>query len=184
MQQRQGQILISSTDMLDPNFHQTLTLLVKHDEQGALGLTLNRPLEIDFKDAWAQVADSPCNYTGPLMLGGPCEGPLMVLHDNIQYAEETVMEGVYFTTEPEDIAYLLEHHTGQIKCFTSYSGWGPLQLEGELEIGSWVTIDATPNLIFNDNPSNQWMEILKKINPGQATIYQNPDLLNNDPNLN
>ncbi|QDU32499.1 hypothetical protein KS4_05310 [Poriferisphaera corsica] len=184
MQSRQGQILISNTDMLDPNFHQTLTLLVQHDDQGALGLTLNRELDVDFKELWANVSPSTSNYDGSLMLGGPCEGPLMILHNNPIYGTQPVIPNVFFTTDPEEITWLLEHHRGHMKCFTGYSGWSALQLEEELEVGSWVTAEATPEIIFEEDHANQWIETLRAINPSQATLYQNPKLFDADPNLN
>ncbi|WP_432798941.1 YqgE/AlgH family protein [Poriferisphaera sp. WC338] len=184
MESRQGQLLISSTDLLDPNFHQTVTLIVQHNEDGALGLTLNRPLEISFSEAWVKVSESPCEYSGALLLGGPCEGPVMLLHSNISYAQLTVMEGLYFCTEQEDVRWLVEHVPENIRCFAGYAGWGPMQLEDELELGSWMTTDATPELVFDDDPSNQWIEILKTINPTQAQMIQNPNIVPNDPSMN
>ena len=184
MQSRQGQLLISATDLIDPNFHQTVTLVIQHDDQGAVGLTLNRPLEISFREAWEKVSDSPCNLDAPLLLGGPCEGPVMLIHDNPAFSQIQIMPGLHFSTDPEDVTHLVEHHNSDIRCFAGYAGWGPSQLEAELQSGSWITMDASPQIVFDDDLSNQWLQIIKTINPAQARIIQNPSIIPEDPNLN
>src|SRR5205814_2997514 len=80
MKSLQGQLLIASPKLFDPNFFRSVVLLVQHTENGALGLILNHPLEMTIANAWEQVSEMPCEATGVLHQGGPCDGPLMVLH--------------------------------------------------------------------------------------------------------
>ena len=74
----QGQLLIASSRLMDPNFVRTVILLVRYGDDGALGLVLNRPLETSVKEACEKVLETPCNADGNLFQGGPCEGPLTV----------------------------------------------------------------------------------------------------------
>jgi len=185
MSSRRGQLIIALPDLVDPNFHQTVTLLVEHSEQGSLGLTLNRPSKTPMKQAWAQVdaAHTPCNHTGLVYLGGPCPGPLMVLHTRAEYAQVSVCEGVYFTAEPEHITWLLEHNAEPMRCFATHSGWGPGQLELELEHESWITRPARAAQVFEAGP-RLWLDLIGRINPSQAAVVHNPALLDADPTMN
>src|SRR5687767_11112387 len=93
----QGQLLIASPKLVDPNFFHTVILLVQHNDEGALGLVLNRPLRTTVKEMWREVAeDEECEVEGPLHQGGPCEGALMVVHADAAEAEAQVTDGVYF----------------------------------------------------------------------------------------
>src|SRR5687768_5273835 len=91
MKSLQGQLLIASPKLFDPNFFRSVVLLVQHTDAGALGLVLNRPLEMTINDAWGQVSETPCDATGFLHQGGPCEGPLMVLHTDSALPELPVI---------------------------------------------------------------------------------------------
>src|SRR5438876_10549654 len=76
----QGQLLLATVKLVDPNFARAVVLMVQHDENGAMGLILNRPLETTIQEVCSQQLDLTCAVDGPLHLGGPCEGPLMILH--------------------------------------------------------------------------------------------------------
>ncbi len=185
MPPHRGQLIIALPDLVDPNFHQTATVLVEHNESGTLGLTLNRPAATTMKEAWEQLdgVTSPCHHTGLLHIGGPCPGPLMVLHTRPERAQIVVHDGLCFSSEPEDIAWLLEHNDEPMKCFANYSSWGPGQLETEIERESWIIREATAAHVFGTSP-RLWYDLLRQINPSQAAIVNNPSLLDSDPSLN
>lgn len=185
MPSRRGQLIIALPDLVDPNFHQTVTLLVQDGEEGTLGLTLNRPTETSMEQAWGQIdgTDTPCHHTGLVYLGGPCPGPLMILHTRPDRAQGEVCDGVFLTSESDDIAWLLEHNRDPMRCFATHAGWGPGQLEAELEQQSWMTCPATAAIVFEAGP-RIWFDLLRKINPAQAALVHNPRLLDTDPMLN
>lgn len=203
---RRGQLLLAGPDLIDPNFARTVTLLVEHSDQGTLGLVLNRPLATTVAQAWsASVPDgAPCHHVDPLYHGGPCEGPLMVLHDRPERAQIEIFEGLYFTSDAEDVTWLMEHAAGHseaissftdpgagveghaetaLKCFAGYAGWTGLQLESELERESWIVTPATSDAVFGDS-DDLWFRLLERINPAQAAILRNPDLMPPDPSVN
>src|ERR1051325_4180146 len=101
MDSLQGHLLVASSMLGDPNFVQTIILIVQHDENGALGLVLNRALETTVKDALDDSAEIECEIDDYLYQGGPCQGPLMVLHDDPLAADSKVLEGVFFSTEKD-----------------------------------------------------------------------------------
>jgi putative transcriptional regulator len=182
MESLKGKLLIASTQLGDPNFTHTVTLIVQHDENGALGLTLNRPTETTVQEACEQALELPCKVEGVLYQGGPCQGPLMVLHDVDRASQVDVIDGVHFTTEREEIESLFLDADANIKCFVGYSGWGPGQLEMEYEIGSWLTFPADPDQIFNSPTGEEhYNKLIQKLTIGQ---YIDPEKIPEDPNLN
>lgn len=76
----EGHLLVASAELRDPNFFQAVVLLIRHSEEGALGLILNRRTTATIRQVWEQVSDIACTSTQPLHLGGPVQGPLMALH--------------------------------------------------------------------------------------------------------
>ena len=182
MNSLKGQLLLASTQLGDPNFSSTVILIVQHDENGALGLILNRPTETTIQEACSQALELPCVVDGVLYQGGPCQGPLMVVHDNFGESQIDVTDGIHFTTEREEIESLLLNTEAKIKCFVGYSGWAASQLEMEFEAGSWLTFPADADQIFNAPPGDeQYMKLIQKITIGQ---YIDPEKIPEDPNVN
>ena len=184
MTSRRGQLLLAGTQLVDPNFVQTVTVLVEHNDQGAMGLVLNRPTKTTVAQAWAQVdVDTPCLQDGFLYHGGPCAGPLMLLHTDRDHGQIQVTDGIFYTNDAEDVQWLVEHHRDAIKCFVGYAGWGPGQLEAELDAESWIVAPATASEVFDAAPQ-QWFDLLSAINPAQAAIMRNPKIVPPDPSVN
>jgi putative transcriptional regulator len=178
----QGQLLLASSRLADPNFARVVVLMISHGEEGSLGLVLNRPLEMTVKEACEQVLETSCDVDGTLFQGGPCEGPLMVLHTQTSAfkADPEVVPGVLFTTDREKIESLLRDADGEAKYFVGYSGWGAGQLEAEIETGSWILAAASQRLIFDENPE-QWSRLMTA-----STLGQNirPEQIPDDPSMN
>jgi putative transcriptional regulator len=176
----QGKLLIASPRLADPNFVRTVLLIVQHSEQGAMGLVLNRPLQITVREACQESLGDDCKAHGVLHQGGPCQGPLMVLHGNELAKDSDVFPGVFFTTEREKIESLLRSPHGQSRFFVGYSGWAPGQLEAEMEIESWIVVPADSELVF-DSQQNLWSKLMTLRKMGPAAKLENiPD----DPSRN
>jgi putative transcriptional regulator len=175
-----GQLLIASPRLMDPNFVRAVVLLVQHDDNGSLGLILNRPLEVTLKDVARETMSEDLDVDGTLSQGGPCEGPLMTLHDDPLRSQIDVSEGVHFTADPEDVAAILRDPGENTRFFVGYAGWGAGQLEGELEIGSWLQTPATPEQVFTPSQRlwQKWVTILT----GELNVK--PESLPDDPSLN
>ncbi len=180
MESRRGQLLVSSPRLSDPNFHKTVVLIVKDDEEdGTLGVILNRPLEVRLADALGEQVEAADDVDEPLHQGGPCEGPLSVLHDNPAGGGDEVCEGVRFSMDKEEIQWLMANHHGPIQYFAGYSGWGQGQLQSEIDEGAWLLTPASAAHVFEHhgdwNKINIWLALGRKIDIGRI-----PD----DPSVN
>jgi putative transcriptional regulator len=184
MNSLQGKLLIAAPQMDDPNFARSVLLMIQHDEEGAMGLILNRPLETTLQEALDQSGEEEAAGSDapnlPLHQGGPCEGPLMVVHTHASVSQVEVMEGVHFSTERPNVEWLLENNQGPIKFFLGYAGWSPGQLEAEIEAGGWLTAAATAESVFADG-ENQWQRLHAQLTLGRGL---NPRIIPIDPRLN
>jgi len=185
MKSLQGYLLIASHKMADPNFSRSVVFIVQHNEQGALGLLINRPLDISLDDVWQQVCDTPCIHNAPLHQGGPCEGTLMALHADPSLSQLEVIPGVYFSSDKDDIQRLVasEEDDSPAKFFVGYAGWGPGQLEGELEAGAWMTMPAKTQHIF-DADADLWNILRRQVTIQATWPWIRPDLIPDDPTVN
>ena len=176
---RCGQLLISSPRLRDPNFFKTVVLIVKDEAEGALGVILNRPLEVTVADACGEQLDIASELNIPIHQGGPCEGPLTVLHANPAAGGEEVVEGVRFCMDREDIEWLMAHNTGPIKFFAGYSGWGEGQLDAEIEQGAWLLTPATADHVFENQ--GDWSKLTTWMAMGKSVDL---DRIPDDPSVN
>jgi putative transcriptional regulator len=183
MKSLKGHFLIAAPRLMDPNFFRTVVLMVQHNEQGALGLVLNRPTDTTVREAWEQIDDIPCPAEGFIHQGGPCEGPLMALHGDNDASEIEVMPDVHFSTDRDALNKLVSSAGVPMKFFVGYAGWSAGQLESELEDGGWLVVPATTQAVFADDP-DQWMKIMKEINLSSLYSGLNPKVIPPDPSVN
>src|SRR5262249_5161108 len=120
----QGKLLIAAPSLEDPNFTRSVVLIVRHNDAGALGVILNRPLETPVAEAAGDALDEPFDVEGALHQGGPCDGPLMVVHTQEEAGEMEVADGMYFSVERDKVEWLLKNEEGHVKYFVGYAGWG------------------------------------------------------------
>jgi putative transcriptional regulator len=166
-----GCFLIAETDLGDPNFVETVVLIISHDSEGAFGLVVNRKSDVSLGDAAPKYHDSALAGL-PLYIGGPVEQEyLFTIHSGLpsgfgsNFAHE-VVKGVIFEPNFAELERFILNETDksppQLRLFAGYSGWGPGQLEGEMSAGSWVTIPAEAEMVFSSNPAAGWKAALRK----------------------
>jgi putative transcriptional regulator len=156
-----GHFLVASPHLGDPNFFRSVVLVVRHDEEGAFGVVLNRPLPSTVREIW-QALGSDIENAEPIYLGGPVTGPLLAVHRDEEFAEGEVVPGVYYATHKDHLHHLVTDYDGPLRIFSGYSGWGDGQLESEIEEGSWLTTPATPLDIFA-SPDVMWKSVAARI---------------------
>ncbi len=162
MQSLQGQILVATPELLDPNFAKSVLLILQHNEEGALGLVLNHPLSVTVCQAWQQVSKLACPFEGQLYRGGPCEGPLTAIHAEEFLLDIEVLPHVYASMRADRLEQLILKAESPLRFFAGTSGWAPGQLEAELMSGSWLTAPATAELIFSHD-EELWDNIRREI---------------------
>ncbi|NBS31371.1 MAG: YqgE/AlgH family protein [Planctomycetia bacterium] len=157
-----GKLLVASRDLNDSHFSRTVVLLLHHDGEGAFGLVINRRSSVRLSDIWSRVGEGTCPHDLPVMVGGPVEGPLVVMHTNAMLGEMEVAPGVHFTSQREHFSALLQQACEPLKVVIASSGWSGGQLESELAEGAWEVADATRELIFGDDET-LWQQISRHL---------------------
>jgi putative transcriptional regulator len=176
-----GHFLVSEIALADPNFSNTVVLMITHTDDGAFGLVVNRPSPFTLGDVVEGLEDSPAAAI-PVFVGGPVQqNILFLLHAGFPdqaggaVAEQPV-DGVF--SEPATLAvmeYLKNEWSGlpeedrpAVRVYAGYSGWGPGQVEGELKADAWVVVKATPELIFRPDAAGAWEDAFA----GKGPLYQ------------
>jgi putative transcriptional regulator len=155
-----NQFLIAMPGMADDTFAGAVVYLCEHTEKGALGLVINKPIDITLKNLFEKVEldlDSPALADQPVYFGGPVQTERgFVLHDNPGEAGSpynstlTIPGGLAMTTSKDVLEALSSGHGPKRLLVTlGYSGWGAGQLEDELGRNGWLTVDASPEIIFD-----------------------------------
>jgi putative transcriptional regulator len=178
-----GHFLVASPHLLDPNFARTVVLLVQHNEEGALGMVINRPVEKTVQDLWREIGGGPCHSTEPVHLGGPVPGPLMAVHRIESLAELEILPGVFFCASKPNLDALVERAGEPLKIFVGHSGWGPGQLDNELSQGAWLTTPATSELIFYDG-GDLWNAVTRQIGRRMLQEMLRSKEIPEDPSVN
>src|SRR4051794_21518657 len=93
-----GHFLVASPHLGDPNFFRSVVLVIRHDEEGAFGVVLNRPLPSTVGEIWKALGASGIENEQPIYLGGPVTGPLLAVHGDVERSEGEVLDDVYYAT--------------------------------------------------------------------------------------
>jgi putative transcriptional regulator len=182
METLEGQLLLASPQLADPNFVHTVLFLVQHNDAGAWGLVLNRPTGITVSELWKQVGESPCESNKPVHLGGPVSGPVMAIHVADTLAEMQLLDGVYLTAKKQNLDALVRQE-GSFKIFTGNAGWGAGQLEDEISQGAWKTLPARAEDIF-DASDDLWQRLMRRATTGVLPMMLHLKHVPPDPSLN
>ncbi|MEW4562739.1 YqgE/AlgH family protein [Bremerella sp. JC770] len=184
MQSLAGHFLIASPYLPDPNFLRTVVLMVQHDEEGALGLVLTRPINLTVQEIWKNVSGENIDAPENVLQGGPVEGPLMALHQEEKVAEMEVIPGVYFSSQRENIEPLIRESRNDFRLFLGYSGWGSQQLEAEMEVGGWLTLPAKKEQVFETDNDILWKSVSGEVGSNIMRDSLNLKRMPQDPNVN
>jgi putative transcriptional regulator len=182
MESLEGHLLLASPELLDPNFVRSVVLLVEHNDMGALGLVINRPTEKTVQELWQQVGESPCESVQPIHLGGPVQGPVMAIHTSDKLAEMEIAAGVFFAAKKQHLDELVRH-AASFKIFIGHSGWGPGQLESEIEQGAWKAIPAKLEDVF-DATDDLWQRLMQAATASVLPTMLGIKHIPIDPSLN
>jgi putative transcriptional regulator len=159
-----NQLLIAMPGMHDPNFHSTVTLICEHNDEGALGIVINRPLRLSLGGLFEQMSlDKPdmAAAKAPILSGGPVARERgFVLHNpGLTFKNSmSVSENIRLTLS-RDILNALAAGKGPEKSLIAlgYAGWEPGQLETEMLANTWLNIPASPEIVFDIPFSDRWV---------------------------
>ena len=177
----QGQLLVAAPSLIDPNFRRTVVLVAAHGDEGTMGLVLNRPTELELSEA-SDVLDGLAGAGELVYRGGPVQiSTITVLAEWEEPARAAalVLDDVGFVPGDEDVE-LLVPYVSRARVFAGHAGWGPGQLESELEREDWIVLEATPEDVFSPEPGGLWGAVLEREGGQYALLARMPA----DPSLN
>jgi putative transcriptional regulator len=180
MDSLRGKLLVASPSLLDPNFSRTVVLIAEHGEEGAMGIVLNRASEVEVGDAAPPLAElvAPGDR---VHAGGPVQPSAVMIVAEFEDADNAaalVLERVGFVSADADFD-TLPAEVARVRVFAGLAGWGPGQLEAELERDDWIVEPATPDDVFAD-PDELWSAVLERKGGQYALVARMPP----DPSLN
>lgn len=184
-QSTKGSLLAAVPLLGDPNFHRTVVYMLEHSDDGALGLVLNRPThehQIAGLQAWMDELSDP----QVIFDGGPVQADTLIaiasrsLPAGTSDGAELLGEGfsplghglgtVDLTRRPGEIVDGIK----TLRVFRGYSGWGPGQLEMELNEGSWLALASDPGDLFTPNPLGLWRNVMRRSGGRAALLADAP----------
>jgi putative transcriptional regulator len=160
MESLQGKLLVASPAIFDPNFRRTVVLVTAHNEEGAVGLILNRPSEATVAQAVEQLSDV-AGEDARIFVGGPVNPSgvaVLAEFEDPEDAASLVLGDIGFLAaegEPEPA-------TRRARVFAGYAGWSSGQLEAELEEDAWILEPARPADVFAGPAEDLWGEVLRR----------------------
>jgi putative transcriptional regulator len=175
-----GQLLVADPSLIDPNFWRAVLLVGEHNDEGALGVVLNRPAPVSVGEV-APALTELVDPGDPMFLGGPVQPESAVVLADVEHPDFAGL--VVFGS----IGFLMGEVDGQrrdgirrARVFAGYAGWGRGQLEAELEIGSWIVEPALEEDVFTGQPAKLWSDVLLRKGGRYAILSTMPP----DPSLN
>lgn len=179
-----GRLLVATPTLEDPNFRRTVVLVLDHGEDGALGIVVNRPLEMDVSavlPAWQPYTTTP----GRLFQGGPVQldsalGLVAVPGDGMEPNGVRRIIGSLGLVDLDMPPAALAGGVAGLRIFAGYAGWSGGQLETEIGEGAWYVIEAEPRDPFTDAPQALWRQVLRRQRGDLALVSTYPD----DPRMN
>jgi putative transcriptional regulator len=160
-------LLVASPLLLDPNFLHSVVLLVEHDEQGGMGVILNRPLPVTLQQI---CQESHLAFDGDdeatAWRGGPVDPQrgIILVRGGLPDSEDTVLDFTDFISYRKDLLEsLLMEPSATFRLFLGYAGWGAGQLDNEIQEGAWVRMPLNPDWLMPEDPQELWSRAISAI---------------------
>ena len=164
MESTRGKLLVATPSLSDPNFRQTVLLMLEHSDEGALGVVLNRPSELTVSSAigdWAAAVSEP----PVVFVGGPVSQSSVIALASVALddADESWSQvigrigTVDLERNPDEVGGLDE-----VRIFAGYAAWAPGQLEAELAEDAWFVLDLDGSDPFSEDPSELWWQVFAR----------------------
>ena len=182
-QSLRGQLLLSAPNLFDPNFRRTVLLIAEHTEDGAIGVVLNRPAQVTVGEVvpdllWLGAVDEE-----PVYAGGPVATDSVIVlaeFEDPEMAAVLVVGDVGFVPAATGDLEHLAAGVRRSRVFAGHAGWGPGQLDAEMEENSWIVAPAEPGDVFATDPDELWASVMRRKGREYKLLASMPV----DPSLN
>jgi len=181
MESLKGKLLLASPTLSDPNFARTVVLVAEHNEDGAMGLVLNRPATTTVAES-APELEELVDAEEPIYIGGPVQPSAVIVLASFERPELAgllVKGDVGFLSAEEDFETSRDA-TRQMRVFAGHAGWGPGQLDEELEREDWIVEPPLDEELFAPDAEELWSEVLTRKGGTFALVARMPL----DPSVN
>jgi len=182
-----GRLLLATPPLIDPHFDRTVIYVLEHHDDGAVGVVINRPSDEALDeplDRWIDLQSPPSSVFD----GGPVEdNALIALASTKEFDPASVVDeslthivgdiaSADLSADPAIVAAVVN----EVRVFRGYAGWGPGQLDGEIDQGAWLVLDAHASDVFSNAPDELWRNVLRR-QPGRLAWLANaPDDLSSN----
>lgn len=174
----QPTLLIASPQMRDPFFEKTVVLVWHHDEDGAVGVVVNRQLQHQLGDVLDQPEQDVLEKRPdvPVAWGGPMESGsgTVVTAGQITDDEGWVLDNGLAVTRSQDALYRLLREGSPLMLCLGYAGWGPGQLDREIELGGWLWTDCDQSIVFGTPAAERYDKALATLGLTSSMVWMNP----------
>jgi len=159
-----GTFLIASRDLVDPNFRETVVIMLDYGQTGAVGLVINRPTEVPVSRLVPYIA-ALRDREDRVFNGGPVEPLRMTFLFRSRRQPEkglAILDEVWAASSFELLEDTAQQSEVPIRVFAGYAGWAPGQLDGEIERRSWHVMDGEADAVFSPEPGKLWRELIQR----------------------
>lgn len=176
-----GKLLIAEPFLRDGNFSRTVIFLCEHADDGSVGFVLNQDTDLKLGDILVELSSS----NEPIFQGGPVQNDtLHMLHQMPELLDgKQIIDNIYWGGSFDALQETIMMHKYEpntLKLFLGYAGWAAGQLNAEMAEGSWLVVDATPEIVFNTAPDEIWRKAISLLGDDYRYLAQMPI----DPQLN
>lgn len=183
MEPEPGTLLVAAPDLLDPNFAGSVVLLLDVDEDGALGVILNRPSGLDLDDVWPQLAPH-ATQPDQLFVGGPVSPEEAMAVCRVASPTTTIGWRRAFdrvgVLDPQADPDRVAAEVASLRVYAGYAGWGHQQLLDEVAEGAWIVVPSRPEDLFRADVTTLRRDVLRRQPGEQAWAATRPA----DPRMN
>jgi putative transcriptional regulator len=161
-----GKVLVASRDLPDPNFAKTVILLVQYDEDGVVGLILNRRSKVPVSRVLDEVAGAK-KRPDPVYAGGPVGRTevLALVRPRRPSADARRVVGDVFVVSSKEAmekTFASAPDADTVRVYLGYSGWTEPQLEHELDLGAWYIFQGSAKAVFDSDPESLWERFIRE----------------------
>jgi putative transcriptional regulator len=160
-----GTLLVASSELGDPNFSHSVVLLLRHDENGAIGVVINRMTSLAPTKVFPELTEGLGKYSGTLYRGGPlAPGRVLFLVRGLAAATvqgPEILDKVFLSADPDALPEITKLASGadEFRIYAGHAEWPAGQLESEIKQGAWSAVPATADLVFSDKPQKLWEQL-------------------------
>ena len=160
-----GSLLVASPELADPNFSHSVVLVLRRDDNGAIGVVINRVTSLAPSKIFPELSPTLGSYAGKLYRGGPlAPSRLLFLVRGLAAATVNgpeIVDKVFLAADPDSLPEILRLSQGpdEFRMFAGHAEWTAGQLESEVKHGAWRVAPATADVVFSDKPTKLWEQL-------------------------